>query len=274
MPYSLVLNLLPESPIPASHLTGRHLHALFLDLVRSVSPDLSSRLHKQETNKAFTLSPLQQNSNRSDLLQWEHKRAIPAGSPCWWRVSLLDDALFGQLSSLWLNLSPQQAWRLGAAELQVVSILSSPLSDHGWANYTTYQSLYENASDVDRQMHFHFCTPTVFRQRDYDTSLPTSELVFQSLLRQWNQYSGQIFSAEILGHIYPSFFDIRSEITQDGRSKFIGGVGDMTFSILGTVDESIVKQINTLADFAFYSGVGKKTPMGLGMVRRRFLKQK
>jgi CRISPR-associated endoribonuclease Cas6 len=274
MPYSLVLNLLPRSPIPSSHSTGRHLHALFLDLVRSVDPTLSSFLHKQEMTKAFTLSPLQRNSNRPELLQWEHKTAIPAGSPCWWRISLLDDALFGQLASLWLNLSPQQAWQLGAAELQVVSILSSPLSSHSWANYETYQSLYEKASEVDRQMHFRFCTPTVFRQRDYDTSLPTPELVFQSLLRQWNQYSGQVFPAEIMGHIYPSFFDIRSEITQDGRSKFIGGVGEMTFRILGTVDESIVKQINTLADFAFYCGVGKKTPMGLGMVRRQILKQK
>jgi CRISPR-associated endoribonuclease Cas6 len=30
----------------------------------------------------------------------------------------------------------------------------------------------------------------------------------------------------------------------------------------------MIKQINTLADFALYSGVGRKTPMGMRMVRR------
>ena len=29
-----------------------------------------------------------------------------------------------------------------------------------------------------------------------------------------------------------------------------------------------IQQINTLADFALYAGVGRKTPMGMGMVRR------
>ncbi|HAT15119.1 MAG TPA: CRISPR-associated endoribonuclease Cas6, partial [Microcoleaceae bacterium UBA11344] len=33
MPHSLVLNLLPQAPIPPGYLTGRHLHALFLTLV-------------------------------------------------------------------------------------------------------------------------------------------------------------------------------------------------------------------------------------------------
>lgn len=36
MPHSLVLNLLPQSPISPQFLTGRHLHALFLTLVSSV----------------------------------------------------------------------------------------------------------------------------------------------------------------------------------------------------------------------------------------------
>jgi len=44
----------------------------------------------------------------------------------------------------------------------------------------------------------------------------------------------------------------------------------MNFRIMGDVDPMIIKQINTLADFALYSGVGRKTPMGMGMVRRIF----
>ncbi|BBD58705.1 CRISPR-associated Cas family protein [Nostoc sp. HK-01] len=59
MPHSLVLNLLPQSPIPQQYLTGRHLHALFLTLVSSVDRELGDRLHDSTADKAFTLSPLQ-----------------------------------------------------------------------------------------------------------------------------------------------------------------------------------------------------------------------
>lgn len=62
MPHSLVLNLLPQSPIPPQYLTGRHLHALFLTLVSSVDSVLGDRLHDSTADKAFTLSPLQINS--------------------------------------------------------------------------------------------------------------------------------------------------------------------------------------------------------------------
>jgi CRISPR-associated endoribonuclease Cas6 len=37
---------------------------------------------------------------------------------------------------------------------------------------------------------------------------------------------------------------------------------------LGAVDPLTIKQINALADFALYAGVGRKTPMGMGMVKR------
>jgi CRISPR-associated endoribonuclease Cas6 len=291
MPYSLVLNLLPRSLIPQAHLSGRHLHALFLDLVRSIDPELATVLHQQESEKAFTLSPLQVTGRKSgnkgskrngnsfpspqpspsspfSTLQFQHNCSIPAGTPCWWRISLLDDALFSKLSHLWLHLNPIQVWQLGAAELQVVSVLGTPQVQQPWANFSTYTQLYEQASEEERQIQLQFCTPTTFRQTKYDSALPTKESVFQSLLRRWNHYSNIPFSETILEPIYPSFFDIRTEIAIDSRSKLIGCVGNITFQILGDVEPLVIKQINVLADFALYAGVGRKTPMGMGMVRR------
>lgn len=298
MPYSLVLNLIPRSPIPKTHLSGRHLHALFLDLVKSVDPELATMLHGQTTDKAFTLSPLQvkkygvrsteyegQSSElesteyevrephpapriSNSVLQFQHDRAISAGTPCWWRISLLDERLFSRLTHLWLNLNSQQIWQLGAADLQVSSVLGTPQITQPWANFVTYQQLYEQASDQQRQIHFAFCTPTTFRVTQYDCALPTKELVFRSLLKRWNQYSGIPFLEAAIEPIYPSFFDIRTEIAIDSRSKLIGCVGQITFQVLGEIEPSIIKQINALADFALYAGVGRKTPMGMGMVRR------
>lgn len=272
MPHSLVLNLLRQSQILPGYLTGRHLHAFFLTLVSSVDKELGDRLHHSTADKAFTLSPLQTNHsfkpNRGGYIQWQHQHPIPPSTPGWWRISLLDDTLFSHLCQLWLNLNPQHPWHLGSADLLITSILGTPQSTQPWANYTTYAQLYEQASDTERQINFSFYTPTAFRQGEFDTALPTRECVFNSLLSRWNKYSKIEFPNTILNSIFPSCFNLRTEIVADSRSKFIGCVGSINFRILGEVEPLAIQQINTLANFALYSGIGRKTPMGMGMVRR------
>ena len=277
MPHSLVLNIIPQSPIPPQFLSGRHLHALFLTLVSSVDRQLGDYLHEAKADKAFTLSPLQASQQTKRIerqdsnLQWEHTKAIPSGTPCWWRVSLLDDTLFGKLTHLWLNLNPNHPWHLGPADLHITSIFGTPQFTQSWANASTYAQLYEQASDSDRLIAFSFVTPTAFRQREYDSVLPTRECVFNSLLKRWNKYSGIEISQIPIESIFPSFVNISTSILADSRSKFIGILGETSYRILGDVSPEAIKQINALADFALYSGVGRKTPMGMGMVRRLYI---
>lgn len=289
MPHSLILNLQPRSPIQPGYLTGKHLHALFLTLVSSVDRELGDRLHEQKTEKAFTLSPLQKHSQflRSEVsptqsksprfrasnaqnssLQWQHHQSISEGTSCWWRISLLDDSLFGHLTPLWLNLNPSHPWHLGAADLQITSILGTPQSTQPWAGFNSYAGLYEQASDDSRQVTFTFCTPATFRQGKYDSALPTCECVFNSLLNRWNRYSGIPFPETLTGCLFPSFFDIQTELVNHPEGKWAGCVGTVSYRSLGEVSAIAIKQINALADFALYSGVGRKTPMGMGMVRR------
>ncbi|WP_414518088.1 CRISPR-associated endoribonuclease Cas6 [Nostoc sp. PCC 9305] len=285
MPHSLVLNLLPQSPIPPQYLTGRHLHALFLTLVSSVDSTLGDRLHDSTADKAFTLSPLQirgqgigdreqdrgkykSKISTSSSLQYSHQQPIPAGTPCWWRISLLDDTLFGKLTQLWLNLNPNRPWHLGPADLYITSIQGTPQAIQPWANASTYAQLYEEASDRNSSINLTFSTPTAFRQGQYDTTLPTRESVFNSLLSRWNKYSGIELNQIAIESIFPSFVNIHTEILADSRSKFIGILGEVTYKILGAVEPIQIKQINALADFALYTGVGRKTTMGMGMARR------
>ncbi|EAW34718.1 CRISPR-associated endoribonuclease Cas6 [Lyngbya sp. PCC 8106] len=271
MPYSLVLNLIPLSSISPTYLSGRHLHALFLTLVSSVDKQLGDYLHEPKTEKSFTLSPLQTCSKHrrvEQTLQWEHSQPISVGTPCWWRISLLDEGLFSKLTHLWLNLNPDQPWHLGSANLKITSVLATPQSTQPWANTCSYSQLYQQASNSDRSMTLIFCTPTAFRQGKFDTSLPTAEIIFNSLLNRWNKYSGIEFKQLPLNSIFPSFFNIKTEMVADSRSKFIGCVGKVNYRLLGNVEPEIIQQVNTLADFAFYCGVGRKTPMGMGMLRR------
>ncbi|MEM7552982.1 MAG: CRISPR-associated endoribonuclease Cas6 [Cyanobacteria bacterium P01_A01_bin.84] len=277
MPHSLILNLTPQSTIYPQFLTGRHLHALFLTLVSSVDAKLGTYLHDSKADKAFTLSPLQiskkhssihEGNKRGSILQSQHQESISPGTPCWWRVSLLDDKLFSQLTPLWLNLNPQQPWHLGSADLYITSIQGTPQSTQPWANACTYTQLYEQASDSEGIISLNFATPTAWRQGKYDTTLPTRESVFKSLLSRWNKYSNIEFENLNIDCIFPSFINIHTEIVPDSRSKFIGIVGEVSYRIMGDVKAIQIKQINALADFALYSGIGRKTTMGMGMGRR------
>jgi CRISPR-associated endoribonuclease Cas6 len=270
MPYSLILNLTPIAGISPNYLSGRHLHALFLNLVSTVDQNLGDHLHSSQSNKPFTLSPLQINYPKpySYQLQWEHKTEIKKGTPCWWRISLLDDQLFGQLTQLWLNLNSQESWHLGSAKLNINSIQGTPHSKQPWGNSCLYPELYEKASETETTFKFTLATPVAFRQGKQDTALPTPELVFNSLLNRWNKYSNIEFSNLPIDQIFPSYFEIKTIITADSRSKFIGCVGEMSYRLFGDVDSLHIKQLNTLANFSLYSGIGRKNTMGFGMIRR------
>ncbi|MEA5551091.1 CRISPR-associated endoribonuclease Cas6 [Anabaena cylindrica UHCC 0172] len=272
MPHSLILNLTPQSPIYPNFLTGRHYHALFLNLVSSVDRKLGDYLHESNADKAFTLSPLQVQSRhkiQSHTLQYAHQNPISAGTSCWWRVSLLDDNLFSQLTPLWLNLNPEQPWHLGSANLYITSIQGTPQSTQPWANACSYKQLYEQASEQERTFNFIFSTPVAFRQGGFDNLLPTRESVFNSLLNRWNKYSGIELNNIPLEAIYPSVFNINTEVISNYENKFIGCLGEISYRILGNVEAIGIKQVNALANFALYAGIGRKTTMGMGMVRRK-----
>ena len=267
MPHSLVVNFIPKTPIYPEFLTGRHIHALFLTLVSSVDQELGDRLHAEKANKGFGLSPIQPRAGRS--LVWDYSRDIPAANACWWRITLLDEVLFSKLTGLWLTLNPDRAFHLGSADLYITSILGTPQSSQPWSNFATYQQIFDRASDAERNIAFYLATPTAFRQGKYDSPLPTRDNVFKSLCDRWNTYSEIPINPDIIEYIFPSRFDIKTEVVKNyDTHSFIGCVGEIGYRILGDASPEIIKQINALADFALFTGIGRKTTMGMGMARR------
>ncbi|TYQ26026.1 CRISPR-associated endoribonuclease Cas6 [Pseudanabaena sp. UWO311] len=299
MPHSLVVNFIPKTPIYPEYLTGRHIHALFLTLVSSVDQELGDRLHGEKANKGFGLSPIlvmgngslvmgngssvigkkpktrsqspitnHQSPNYQSLIT-NYQLPIPPSTPCWWRISLLDEVLFSKLTSLWLNLNPDRAFHLGSADLYITSILGTPQSSQPWSNFATYQQIFDRASETERNITFHLATPTAFRQGKYDSPLPTRDNVFKSLCDRWNTYSEISIDPEIIEYIFPSRFDIKTEVVKNyDTHSFIGCVGEIGYRILGDASPETIKQINALTDFAMFAGIGRKTTMGMGMVRR------
>lgn len=270
MPHSLVINFTTISDISVNYTSGKHLHALFLNLVNSANPELAQYFHDSQINKSFTISPLQvinNNKKPNNFLKWQHQNSIKTGQDCWWRITLLDDSLFGKLTKLWLNLNPQKPDHLGSGELIITSVLATPNS-HDWANACSYEQIYEQASDTTRNINLTIATPTAFRQGKYDIFLPTADLVFSSLLKRWQKHSFMPINNLNFDCLFPSYFDINTEIIKDKQTKFIGCVGNITYKILDNIELLQIKQINALADYAFYCGLGRKTTMGMGIVKR------
>ncbi|BAQ65849.1 CRISPR-associated endoribonuclease Cas6 [Geminocystis sp. NIES-3709] len=269
MPHSLVIKFTPLSDIPVGYTSGKHLHALFLNLVNSVDRTLAQYFHDSQANKSFTVSPLQVNNSKNDqkLLQWKQEKNIKKSSSCWWRITLLDDSLFSKLTKLWLNLNPEKPYHLGSGELLITNVFASPNS-HNWANAYSYQQIYEEASETERTIKLTLATPTAFRHGKYDVFLPTADLVFSSLLRRWQKYSLIPLNDLNFDFLFPSYFNINTEIIIQENTKFIGCIGDINYKILGELDRATIKGINVLADYGFYAGLGRKTTMGFGILKR------
>lgn len=282
MPQSLVLNLVPETQIAQKYLNGQALRRLFLSLVSAVDPELGYILQTDSQNRAFTLSPLQHASHSlassetgryrlpqlSTELQYQYQTDILPGAPCWWRIAWLDDELFGHLSPLWQETLPQRSWYLGSARLNITSLACNPQQNPDWASRCSYQALYQQASERQREIQLQFLTPASFHQAGYASPMPTRDLLFHCLRRRWNRHSGLAFAPNVVTPIVPTDFQLHTVALQDLKTRMIGCLGRLRFQILGDVDPLTIKRINTLADFTRYCSVGCHTTTGMGLVNR------
>ena len=100
---------------------------------------------------------------------------------------------------------------------------------------------------------------------------PQPELVFSSLLKRWNAFSELKIPEEHAAYfpsIKVSSYDLRTQLVHFSRYKIIGFKGEVEYELPGNASEGFRREVNALADFASYSGVGAKTAMGMGQVRR------
>ena len=153
--YSIILELcaINTTTIPAHR--GDHTHALFLDLVRQIDPELSGRLHNEPEYRPFTVSVLH-GANVRDSMQ-----VLQAGQVYRLRLTLLDSGhLWQRLSAHFLETSALTL-RLDRAQLQLTRVISTPSADStGWAGYTDWQTLA--CTPPRNLLTMHFASPCAF----------------------------------------------------------------------------------------------------------------
>ncbi|MBC7343990.1 MAG: CRISPR system precrRNA processing endoribonuclease RAMP protein Cas6 [Clostridia bacterium] len=126
---------------------------------------------------------------------------------------------------------------------------------------------------VTRIIRFRFCTPTTFRQGDLDLPLPVPALVFKSLLDLWNLHAPKpiVLGPHALERgLALASCRIRTRRFFDGHAFIPGFVGLCEFRLTKVLSDEEAAAVRALAAFAFFSGIGRKTTHGMGLVRVDF----
>ncbi|ACL26292.1 CRISPR-associated endoribonuclease Cas6 [Chloroflexus aggregans] len=265
MPQAIVFTLRPAGAGRAPGNLSRAAHAAVLRLIQRADPQLAARIHDDDGRKPLTVSNVWGlGGGPSVLVDPERDYHL--------RVTLLSTEL-EQIAVEW---TPE---RIGALELDGlpwrVIARADTVAEHPWANRADYQELaaplLRRPDRLPNTWTLEFAAPVTFRQRGMTMPLPLPDLVFGSLLEQWNASAELALPDEVRRYatecLAISRFDLRSvAVPTSGGAIQIGALGRCTYRAM-TGDRYWRACIDVLAAFAFYSGVGAGTARGFGQTR-------
>ncbi len=253
MPHAFILDLVSEregAPQPLQ--PHQAAHGLFYHLLSLISPDLSATVHDAR-RVPFTLA------------------VRPGRGGMRLRITLLNDDLFAPLLSVLLTRAPR--WRLGTEDYQIGRLLATP-EGHPRAGCVSWADIA--AAPPRSSLALEFLTPTVFAtslrngKRRY-TPIPETRLVLGGLLRSYQAFAPQPFeNADLLAEaltdrVSITRLSVQTEEHRAGRHDYVGFVGKVMWQVQED-DAELRRVLGRLAALAPYTGVGTKTPYGMGQV--------
>ena len=269
--YSIALHLRPEREGTIRATMGHQVHSAFLKTIERADKALAEVLHHPSLPmRPFTVSSL------LDLPQARNGRILVTPAKTYTlRFTVLYPPVFQQFMNRFLHGGGRPTLRLDRVTFQIHEILATPDASP-WSGYTSFDKLLAQAQP-ERDIILEFLSPTAFNlgQRKWGKQfaiLPEPTLVFRSLLRTWNAFSPTPFAEEpieeYLGdQVVVKRYTAESHMHQYPRHFQVGFTGTATYGLMAD-DDAIRRQLNALADFAFYAGVGYKTTMGMGQTQR------
>lgn len=273
---ALTLHLRPthQDEIPAW--TGRAAYAWFLASLQHIQPELAGIIHDQQGIKPFTvsrLSGIRPSDKGLTIIQPDHVYKL--------RVT----TLHADLTRLTLNVLMADWLSHGVVlhdqPFRVERIVTDETADC-WTGTDDYADLLQRytlsgpAGRLPHRLHFTFASPTSFNKTGgHQMPLPLPELVFGSLIERWKAFASVPLHPDLLAFVKEcvviSQHRIQTErvsFERSDRGAVVGFVGDAAFTIQSS-DAYWLGQLQMLAAFARYSGVGVRTTMGLGQARAR-----
>jgi len=265
IPQTVELELTPldNNPLPVA--LSYNSYALFLNILQNSAPEIAARLHAIDGPKPFTTSvifPPHQRTTSSTSMSMKYLSL---------RLAFLSDEIFAYFLKSALEWSTREL-ELGPSRFQVKQVqLLDVKRPH--KNFCSYEELLSSAK-AEHNISLQFLSPTVFRSKGTrNTLFPQPELVFGSLLNRWNTFSSLKLDTELYqcfeSRILLTRYRLQTAMLNFGTYQEAGFTGQCNYLLNNALPEEQLRSINALAEFALYSGVGAKTTMGMGQVRRK-----
>lgn len=234
--YMIQFVIAHQQALPAS--LNRAMHGMCLQWFASTDLELANQLH-QASSSPFTISARFKNRQQLQV-----------------KITVLQAEL---LSALLWGLCPD----LG----QEIAITDVPCQVSSQIQIVT-SSRYEKLAQVAPKdpLELEFLTPTSFKQEQFIQPFPLPNLVFGGLLRRWNEFAPEPLKFERTDwSVLVAEYELRTRAFRM-KTDEIGTEGWVRYRL---PDAEQAASATTLAHFALFSGVGRKTAMGMGQTQLR-----
>lgn len=233
--YLIQLTLTPEKSFPPT--MGRAIHSLCLKWLGRANAAITTKLHASP-NTAFT-AYLQNLSGKSYHFQ----------------IRLLDKTLLSPL-----------LWGLSENLGQAIELVDIPCRISRQVDLQVSRS-FKKLVQVNTQsiITLKLTSPTSFKQGKIIQPFPLPELVFSGLLRRWNQFAPpDLHFPKLDWQGMISAYDLKTYALRLEGGAEIGSQGWVKYRF---PDPEQARIATILAHYASFSGVGRKTTMGMGQAR-------
>ena len=235
---------------------GEEIHGLLFSLLRKAGEGAAEVLHKT-AEKPFSLSPLVGVGKRRSGYFY-----LQVGEIYSFTVASLTEEMHHLLQRM-VALWSQQKIKLGTG------VLAAQKVEEEIPDGLTYQNLVAKARPTYNTS-LEFITPTSFRRRGMQILFPLPEYVFGSLLQRWNDHGPIQLPQDLdLSQIRVSRYQIRTQLLHYYNYKIVGFTGICSYQVPKKTPDFVPWLLSVLADFGEIAGLGYKTTMGMGIIRRR-----
>ncbi|SNY41115.1 CRISPR-associated protein, Cas6 family [Orenia metallireducens] len=259
--YSVIVRFYAKRDIYFSYYPAESWHGMLFKMLRKQDKDKTTILHDEYEGKPFTISPI------LPYLRWrKDKKYLKGGKKYFVRITFLEEQWYHLFMEYFLY--QREKLELNGRELEIIEVLTNAKEDKR-CNAISGEELWDN-SRINRKIKLKFHSTTSFRVDEKHVIFPQGEFLFNSLLSKWKEYGDKelVVNSQDFGKINISRYKLESAMEQFKDYPIKGFRGYCEYELEAILSDKKVKEINLLSDFAFYSGVGYKTTMGLGQVAR------
>ncbi|MEK7258027.1 MAG: CRISPR system precrRNA processing endoribonuclease RAMP protein Cas6, partial [Bacteroidota bacterium] len=246
--------------------TGRILNASFLRWLERDHPELVAQLHDANHPRPYTISNLQ-----GPLLPSGERLKLAKGDTCWFRLTAMEEYF---LECVHTSITKQKNGPQPDDRRLVPGPALQTREEHPWAAQTSFEQLAQTLAreaethPLTHSLMLRFHSPTCFIENKQALPLPVPRYVFGYLVNKWQLASPFALPVDEVQHfvesIHLSHAQIETQQVDVQKYQRTGFIGEARFALHPALPENYKQALHLLAKFAFFSGVGSHTTMGMG----------